>query len=81
MEAGQTKKRRPWLIPYHDKIPNLVHDVFDATDAKWSWKEKGIIAGIFKNNFKNQTMMAVQETTDVSFRLFRLSILHALFIR
>ncbi|KAK1427952.1 hypothetical protein QVD17_16717 [Tagetes erecta] len=42
MEAGQTKKRRPWLIPYHDKIPNLVHDAFDATDTKWSWKQKGI---------------------------------------
>ncbi|KAK1431980.1 hypothetical protein QVD17_08820 [Tagetes erecta] len=27
-------------------IPNLVHDVFDATDIKWSWKQKGIIARI-----------------------------------
>ena len=50
MEAGQTKKRRPWLIPYHDKIPNLVHDVFDATDIKWNWKQKGIDAGIVKQN-------------------------------
>ena len=30
---------------------------------------------------ENQTMKAVQETTDVSFRLFRLSILHSLITR